>query len=237
MASTANDIINRSFRLLGVNGAGETPTAAEASDALVSLNAMLEQWTIDNLMLYAENESNYGLTSGTGEYSIGPTGAFVSTRPTAIIQAFVRDGSTDYQVEIVTSDLYNKIKSKATESTYPNYLYYNPEYSNGQIKLYPVPNKSGTFLYLITKQPFSSFLSLTNYVTLPPAYEKALAYSLAIELAPEYGINNLNPLVIEGARSAKASIKSLNLPEPLLSFDNDMPGMSHRNSFNINTGV
>ena len=235
--ATANSIINRAFRLLGVNGAGETPTSAEASDALVSMNAMLEQWSIDGLMTYSNKLESFALTQGTGEYSIGPTGAFVTTRPSAIKKAFIRDGSTDYGIELISNNLYLDVKQKTSRANHPIYLYYNPTVGNGNIYLYPVPNKTGLYLYLSTAEPFSAFTGLTTTVSLPPAYEKALAYSLAIEIAPEYGINNLSPLVIEGARSAKASIKSLNLPEPLLSFNNDMPGMSHRNSFNINTGV
>lgn len=42
--ATAHDIITRAFRALGVLAQGETASAQEANDALVSLNAMVAGW-------------------------------------------------------------------------------------------------------------------------------------------------------------------------------------------------
>ena len=48
---TVNDLIRSALRTLGVLRAGENPTPAEAADALVTLNGMLNAWIYDGMDL------------------------------------------------------------------------------------------------------------------------------------------------------------------------------------------
>ncbi len=49
--ATARDFVTRALRLLRVIGAGDAPTADEATDALATFNEMLAAWQIDGLDL------------------------------------------------------------------------------------------------------------------------------------------------------------------------------------------
>jgi hypothetical protein len=60
--------------------------------------------------------------------------------------------------------------------------------------------------------------SVSDEVSLPPGYSDALAYNLAVALAPEYG-RNANAVVMEKAAEALVIIKRANFEPSLLSCD------------------
>ena len=86
--ATAQDIINRSLRLIGVLGSGESPTGAEGVDALASLNAMLEVWRNDRLMVYSIDRVEFtSLVASTQTYTIGSGATINVERPLKIERA------------------------------------------------------------------------------------------------------------------------------------------------------
>lgn len=58
--STANDMIRRAYRLAGVIGRTDTPSAELYSDGLAALNGLLNDWRLDgiDLGLYALTSSS-----------------------------------------------------------------------------------------------------------------------------------------------------------------------------------
>ena len=61
---TVRDLINGSFRLLGTLASGEQATAAEAADALASLNSLLDSWKLEALLVYAILPQTFPLVGG-----------------------------------------------------------------------------------------------------------------------------------------------------------------------------
>lgn len=68
---TAQAIINKSMRLLGVIASGESPTSAELDDGLESLNSIIDSWSIAAPLGYAEQEITLSLAAGQVAYSLG----------------------------------------------------------------------------------------------------------------------------------------------------------------------
>jgi hypothetical protein len=62
------------------------------------------------------------------------------------------------------------------------------------------------------------FVQTTQLLNLPPGYERALKYALAIELAPEFG-KSASPEIVAIANNAKAAIKRNNLQSVELKCD------------------
>lgn len=77
--ATAQAILTRSLRLLGVIESGNSPTAEELSDGLESLNAIIETWQTDDRAYFSQVDSTFTLTTGTGQYAIGDTVLTVSS--------------------------------------------------------------------------------------------------------------------------------------------------------------
>lgn len=187
--ATAQTIVDRAARLVSGISSGESCTADESADGLIALNAMLESWQIDKLDVWAFVDTAYSLVAGTQSYTVGPAGNFALTpRPAKIEECFVRYSNTDSPVELVTAEQWFAIRDKTSTSTYPDRAYYEPSLATGTLLVYPKPNAVSS-LHIITWQVVSTLASLSTSIALPPGYERAMAYNLAVEWAgPEFGI-------------------------------------------------
>lgn len=209
--TTASDIINRSLRMFSAIGSGKSATASEASDALNILNAMIDSWSIDRLSIYQILEETFTWASGQTSRTIGPGGNFVTVRPNRIEGGFSRINNVDYIFRIIDKDQYDSIAVKNTQSTYPNVMFYDPVVTTGVLYAYPVPNVS-LEVHLKSWKQIQSFTALTDTLTLPPGYQRAIEYNLAVELQTEYPDLPLLDSVRQKATESLAAIKTLNTP-------------------------
>jgi hypothetical protein len=182
--TTGLDIITKALQKNGVLVKSEAPSSDEADDALDALNAMISAWSNDSMLIYARTEENFPLSDGVAEYTIGTSQTFNTTRPIFITRAYVRQNNTDYDLEPLTDEAYYSIADKNTSSI-PKFFNFNNGFPTGKIKLWPVPNAAYT-LYIQSEKELSGF-TLSGNVSLPPGWEQALIYNLAVVLAPDYG--------------------------------------------------
>lgn len=207
--STAADTIKRAMRLIGVLGAGATPSDEDYEDGLTALNGMLGSWNNDGLMCYATQTESLSLADGDSTYTIGPAGDLNTTRPVAVEAAWILEDNISYPVTIISDAQYDAIQNKTTESSWPNVANYRATMATGTLYVYPVPNAVRT-MKLRTRVVLESFDAVTDAVSLPPGWEDALAFNLAIRIAPEFEVA-VRPEVIAVARETKAGIKNANV--------------------------
>lgn len=198
--TTGRELVTIAMKEAGVLTAGETPTAEEVVDGLASLNRMLASWSNDSLLIYARTFENFPLSSGVGEYTIGPSATFNTVRPMHIIDAFVRQDTLDYWLQIIPDEQYDAIAYKDIDSI-PQVLNFTAQFPQATLRIYPKPQASYT-LYLRSEKQLSSF-GLNDEVSLPPGWEDALVYNLAVRLKPSYGLP-ADPALVELALSSKA---------------------------------
>lgn len=233
--ATASSVIVSALQMIGEKEIGATLSTAEETAYLSKLNMMLESWSIQRLMCYQIVQENFSLTTSTGTYTIGSGGTFNTTRPSRIVGAFIRTSdNSDYPLEIINSDSYNRITNKTVDGSYPNTLYYDAAFVSGlaTIKLYPEPT-SGLTLYIDSWKQLQSFATVGTTVSLPPGYQLAIESNLSILLSP--GFRSVQPEVIKIARESKAAIESLNAPEGIARLDSGVSGQS-RQAYNIYNG-
>lgn len=70
----AGDIVRLALVDMGALSQGEPVTPEVGNDALVTLNMLLDQWSLEQLMVYAVDEVIHELTAGQYIYTIGPGG-------------------------------------------------------------------------------------------------------------------------------------------------------------------
>jgi hypothetical protein len=228
---TGRELITASLRLNGAIASGESLAAAEATDGLAAFNRMLDSWSIEGLIVYAlTQETALTLTAGDATYTLGTSGD-ITTRPVDIEKAIIRDGTSDYPVNILSLDEFARIPNKSIQSTIPECLYEDGGYPQRTITLYPVPSAAKQ-LILFTKRPLTA-LTLDGTISLPPGYERALVFNGAVELAPEYG-KPVDPKVEAIAIKSKRAIKNANHRTRYLSVDDAL--LNRSGSFNFDTG-
>lgn len=202
--TTALGIIVSALKKIKVLTKSETPDANDSADALVSLNALLSSWSNDGLTCYARVNESFSLVAGTASYTIGTGATFNTTRPLFIASAFIRSGTTDYEIkEIITDEQYDSLPVKTTQSI-PSVLNYTSSFPNGRIRLYETP--SSNYSLYITSEKEITALAITDTISFPPGWERALTYNLAVEINPEYG-QPLDALVFETAKDSLGQIR------------------------------
>lgn len=180
----------------------DTIDPAEYEDALESVNMMLALWATKGLVVYHVVTEQLALVAGQESYTIGTGGNFNTTRPNRLIGGFIRDSNnTDSPIEIVSRDRYNSLSNKETEGI-PRYLYYYPAYPLGTIYVYFSPLENYT-LSLDSLKPLTA-LTLDTTLALPPEYEEAIKWNLAVRLAPDYKTTPRADVVALAEESYKA---------------------------------
>jgi hypothetical protein len=185
MAETALDIITSAMRKAGILTKTESPSADEAQDGLEMLNDLLESNSNDGLMVYARTLESFPLSGGVSDYTIGVGGDFNTIRPVNIVRAYIRIGEIDYPVRVVRDEDYADIILKDINSI-PYYVNFTNGFPLATLKFYPVPSSSWT-LYLLTEKQLDTF-TLNEEIILPLGWKRYLKNTLAVELAPEYGV-------------------------------------------------
>jgi len=214
MAETFSKIALASLRLLKVKASGDDLKPAEAEDARIHANDILEQWNLQKLMQPSLQTISQAVTASDGSYTFG-SGGDNSTRPVRIRNAYIRDSNgIDCDLEPLMSDQYDAISDK-TLTGVPSYYFIDNAYPLATIQLYPVPSAAYT-LYLKAWGVLSSISAVTSSVDLAPGYIRALKSNLAVSIAPEYKLHDSYGEVKQRAMEDLAFIKRVNLKDRMV---------------------
>jgi hypothetical protein len=234
--ATARDIIKGSLRLIGALATGETPSADEQADALYALNDLLGSWSLEGLLVFTQTRQTFPLTAGQGAYTMGTGGNFDTLRPNEIEgAAILLPGNPAFEtpVDVITSDEWRDITTKALQSAIPQKLYSDRNFPLTTLNFWPVPSVSQTVV-LYSWSPFATIANVSASIVFPTGYARAIRYNLAMELAPEYG-KAVTPEVAQVAAESKEDIKRLNI-EPQYMESDAIFLSTGRSSFNYLTG-
>lgn len=234
--STARDLINSSFRLIGVLAGGETASAQEMNDALATLNDMIDSWSNERLTIFNVAPETFPLVPAQQTYTMGTGGDFDTARPLKIenakIQVVTNGQTNEYPLQISNQDQWADIRIKTVTTSLPSILYMDGAYPLQNLNLWPIPSVANSII-LYSWKPLSDFSTLNTVASLPPGYSKALRYNLAIELAPEYG-KQADQSVVAGAIEGKENIKRANITPRYMATDSAL--QDYRKPFNWLTG-
>ena len=111
---TAADIAQRALIRSGVIAAGETPTAAEISDAVTTLGDMLDSWSLEHLLVFGTTELTAPI-AGRARLTIGPTGDLIATRPNSVLTGFVRTTQGDTPVHMASPEFLDGMRDKTAQ--------------------------------------------------------------------------------------------------------------------------
>ena len=211
--TTALQIIDRAYSLIGFKAAGEPLSGDDATYALDALNSMIDGWNTQSMFI--ASVQTVIATVSTESATIGTGLTFNTERPVSIEDgAFSRLNGVDYPMTEINRAQYADISLKTVSSTFPQYFYYDPA---GVVYFYPVP--SAVSVHLPVSVDLAEFVDTGTEYTLHKGYRKALEYSLAEELAP--GVKELSSMVVRTAANARRAIRRSNVVVPVL--DSGLP--------------
>ena len=231
---TALDIIKAAFRVVGVASTGNPLSSEDAANGLEALQIMLGKWLAANLSLFCYKTQEHSCVVGTAEYTVGSTGDIAITRPDVIEKIYIKDSNNlDFPMTEISATRYASITDK-TKTGRPTYWWYNPTYLNGTLTVWPVPNDSSDTLVLVVLQRLAVPDQLTDDLDFPTVYQSALKWCLAVELAPEYGVD-LHPYVTTNADRSFALLQQNNALAQITPVTLNLPaGMTE--TYNIEEG-
>ncbi len=223
--ATANDIVQDALQAAGVIGVGQVPLAENSQLALRHLNRMIGQWNRKRWLVYHLVDTAFTAT-GALSYTVGTGGNFNIARPDRIEFAYFRGLNTavpnqvDYTMQILESrEDYARISLKRLAS-FAYYAFYDSAYPLGN--LYPWPLLSSQYeMHILTKAVLATLPTLATTVVLPPEYEEALEWNLAMrlrplfQLGPDETITAMAKASLNTIRGANAQIARLTMPAVL----------------------
>ncbi len=234
MAYTAGDQINRALRLIGVLAEGETPSAATSQDALTALNQMIDSWNTERLSVFCTQDQVFNWPAGEIMRTLGPTGDFVGNRPIQLNDStyFRAPSGVSYNVQFINQDQYNGIAVKTSTSTFPQVIFVNNTFPDVEMYIYPRPTQVLEWRF-VSVQELTEPALLNTELFFPPGYMRAFAYSLAMEIAPEFGVEP-SPQVHRIAMTSKRNLKRINTPDDVMSLPYAL--VASRQRFNVYAG-
>jgi hypothetical protein len=203
----------------------------------MALNQMVESWNTERLAVFSTQDQVFMWPAGVGNQTrtLGPTGNFVGLRPILIDDAtYFRDPGTNvsFGVKLINQQQYNGIAVKTVTSTYPQVMFVNNTFPDVTMTIYPVPTRELEW-HFVSVEELSNPATLATDLFFPPGYLRAFAYNLAMEIAPEFGVEP-SPQVQRIAMTSKRNLKRINNPDDVMSMPYAI--VSNRQRFNIYAG-
>ena len=231
---TAGEQINRALRLLGVLAEGETPSAATSQDALMALNQMIDSWNTERLAVFSTQDQVFTWPSGLISRTLGPSGDFQGNRPILLDDAtyFVAPNGVSYGIKMINQQQYDGIAVKTVTSTYPQVMFTNMSFPDIEMFIYPRPTQDMVW-HFISVEELNKPADLSTVLYYPPGYLRAFTYNLAMEFAPEFGVEP-SPQVQRIAMTSKRDLKRINNPDDVMAMPYSM--IATRQRFNVYSG-
>jgi len=230
--ASAGEIIKGSLRLIGMLAEGEEPSADTMQDSIMAMNQMIQSWDTERLAVFNTMDQIFIWPAYQMTRTIGPTGDFVGDRPIEIDDAtYFKDPSSglSFGVKLINQQQYDGIAFKTVTSTYPQVMWVNNTFPDMTMTIYPVPIKALEW-HIISVEQLKEVDSVATDMTFPPGYLRAFRYNLAMELAPEFGVEP-SQQVQRIAMTSKRDLKRINFPGDLMAIP--YPIVATRQRYNI----
>ncbi len=192
-STVRNTLIAGALRMAGAISQGETPNATLISETAEALNMLVKALQADGMPLWALKESTVTLTASAASYRIGLSQTVNIPKPLKVIQAFIRNISSNVDTPMtqLTKYDYNLLGNK-TSNGVPVQFCYDPQRDYGDLFVYPVPDStvaSDYEIHIVYQRPFEDFDASTDEPDFPQEWFDAIKHLLADRIAPEHGLN------------------------------------------------
>lgn len=195
-------VVRRALRMVGAYTSTDLPRPEQLQDAVTVLNMMIKSWSLEGF-LWLRQFITVTLVAGQNSYTIGPDGTPSVDRPVHIFNAN-RKSATGNEIPMIslTRTDWMVVPNKTTQGV-PVQFYYDPQTVNGTLYVWPTPPTGTTDTIILDADRQLDIMSDNlNEFDFPPQWVEAIVYSLAMRLAPEYGLPLSERQILESEASA-----------------------------------
>ena len=224
--NTALDFVTLAAKEAGILGVGQTLLAQDENDIFTLLQRMLNMWQRNRWIVLGLQTIGMPGNNAVSN-TIGVGGYWNTVRPDKIQGAYfyqLNTGQTPVSLQLSSCFSYEdyiRITLKNLNSL-PEAFFYdaqaNPTGTNGallgNVYIWPIPSPIYQIVLLIKTQ-LNSFATLDSAFQLPPEYEEAIHYNLAVRICSMYKIA-ASPDTAKLAKAALNTIKVNNTQIPEL---------------------
>jgi len=202
---TSQQIATLALGKLGVLELGDTPDSTSIANAQMTLNLLIKQLNTEGLKLWKNSEIIIPVTNNTTQYILGGSTSVtmydslapstpITDKPLKAIQGFYRTTTTtpyiDTPLLLISKQEYNMLGSKFSTGI-PNTMFYDPRNLYGVLYVYLTPDaytSSNVQIHLVCQMPLNDITATTDIPDFPVEWMNCLVWSLADELALQYGV-------------------------------------------------
>lgn len=188
-------LINLSLKQLGVLAAGENADANEVADAVDALRGLLAQWATERLFIYKVQPIVINLT-GAGTYTLSET-----------IQSVSDHAKLDDADILIIRDLNNTGEYKP--------VIYSQQKPYWKFQVLEDAKKLEINAHVLPTE-----LESFDEINLPTKYERPLILSLALEIAPMFGVEPTQTMFMNQRQAVELLKRSNSTP---FYVQNDLP--------------
>lgn len=214
-----SDMLVAAYRMAhALKHPGQGLSPSESVEGLQVLNALIDGWKIETLLILYIRRTIQTMNPNQGVYGVGPGQDFDLERPEHIRRAgFIIAGNPNPAEEpmenILTAEQWARFVVKDMTSTIPLAYYYQAAVPNGAFRVWPVPSITSQ-IAIYTPQTLSEFSTVDDTVILANGFREMLQYNLAVKIHELYPDKPMASTVMENAIFTKARVKN-NLITPL----------------------
>jgi hypothetical protein len=203
--NSRNDLIEQALRKIGALG-DHTAVATDTNKLAVGVAAInpvartlsakgMPLWAMESAVITFDNFATSAAVTWGPSKTISTGTAGAGYRPLKVIHAIRRDSSgtddVDVPMQIAEYTHYMSLPNKETTGT-PLVVYHNPLHSWSTLNVWPLPDSTWLDtdhkMVLWLQREFQDFDGTSDEADFPKEWTEAFIYSLAYNLAPNYGL-------------------------------------------------
>lgn len=191
---TRNEIVEAAMFKIGALADGQSASATQITRAAQALNSVVTYLQTKGMPLWKRTETAVTLVDGTATYTIDD----------AVKIAGVYVVSGDTQWALAERSRYDQLSLPTTDGGVPVNYSATPSLNDYLVTVWPTPDSTAASNYslvVVSQKKFDTFTASSENPDFPSYWMQAVIYSLALALAPEYGV----PL--EDRKTLKAEAK------------------------------
>lgn len=210
------DIINEALGHLGVYQ-GDALDASDLQSAFFTFQGMMDGWAAEPLTIFQKSTLTFSTVAGQQSYTLGVNaGQTVYNWPVSALPAEYDavtqgiSGGLEIPLGIDTEIEWASITIKSMQSGILNEMYPQIAATSHILNFWPVPNAILP-VNLYVAQRIAAFTATNNVVALPPGYQEAITFELAIKCSSKFGAS-IPAWLPDAWRDAKGKIAAANFP-------------------------